>query len=95
VADAAHAILTHDRRSYMGNFAIDEDLLRETEGTDFERYAVEPGQPLHPDLFLGETPAETAFRPQRSSDVALSPSDRILALSWWCPLNPGKARGRG
>jgi citronellol/citronellal dehydrogenase len=58
VADAAYAILTRDSRSYTGHFAIDEEVLREEGVTDFDRYAVAPGQPLHPDLFLGETPAE-------------------------------------
>src|ERR1700712_269400 len=58
VSDAAHVILTRDSRAYTGNFAIDEDVLRETGITDFEGYAVAPGNPLHPDLFLGETPKE-------------------------------------
>jgi citronellol/citronellal dehydrogenase len=58
MADAAHAILTRDSRSYTGHFAIDDDVLRETGVTDFEQYAVAPGEPLHPDLFLGETPKE-------------------------------------
>jgi citronellol/citronellal dehydrogenase len=52
VADAAHAILTRPARDYTGHFAIDEDILREQGVTDFERYAVAPGQPLLPDLFL-------------------------------------------
>ncbi len=58
VADAAHVILTRDSREQTGRFLIDEDVLREAGVTDFERYAVAPGKPLHPDLFLGETPAE-------------------------------------
>jgi citronellol/citronellal dehydrogenase len=58
VADAAHAILTRDSRGETGRFYIDEDVLREAGVTDFEQYAVAPGKPLHPDLFLGETPAE-------------------------------------
>jgi citronellol/citronellal dehydrogenase len=58
VSDAAHLILTRDSRAYTGHFAIDEDVLREAGVTDFEGYAVAPGQPLHPDLFLGETPKE-------------------------------------
>ena len=58
VADAAHAILTRDSRCCTGNFYIDEDALREAGVTDFERYAVVPGNPLHPDLFLGEPPEE-------------------------------------
>jgi citronellol/citronellal dehydrogenase len=58
VADAAHVILTRDSRCCTGNFYIDEEVLREAGVTDFERYAVAPGQPLHPDLFLGEPPQE-------------------------------------
>jgi citronellol/citronellal dehydrogenase len=52
VADAAHAILTRESRATTGNFFLDEEVLREAGVTDFERYAVEPGQPLLPDLFL-------------------------------------------
>jgi citronellol/citronellal dehydrogenase len=52
VADAAHAILVRDARGSGGNFLIDEDVLREAGETDFDQYAVEPGQPLLPDLFL-------------------------------------------
>jgi citronellol/citronellal dehydrogenase len=58
VADAAYAILTRDSRSQTGRFLIDEDVLREAGVSDFEQYAVTPGKPLHPDLFLGETPKE-------------------------------------
>jgi len=58
VADAAHAILTRDSRCCTGNFYIDEDVLKEAGVTDFTRYAVAPGQPLHTDLFLGEPPQE-------------------------------------
>jgi len=53
VADAAHAILTRSSRSFTGHFAIDEDVLREDGIVDFDRYAVQPGMPLLPDLFLG------------------------------------------
>jgi citronellol/citronellal dehydrogenase len=58
VADAAHVILTRDSREQTGRFLIDEDVLREAGVTDFEQYAVAPGKPLHPDLFLGPTPKE-------------------------------------
>jgi citronellol/citronellal dehydrogenase len=53
MADAAHLVLTRDSRAATGRFYIDEDVLREEGVTDFERYAVEPGQPLITDLFLG------------------------------------------
>ena len=52
VADAAHAILVRDARATTGNFFLDEDVLREEGVTDFDRYAVAPGTPLLPDLFL-------------------------------------------
>jgi len=58
MSDAAHAVLTRDSRCCTGQFYIDEDVLREAGVTDFEKYAVKPGEPLHPDLFLGEPPAE-------------------------------------
>jgi hemolysin activation/secretion protein len=52
VADAAHAILVRPARGFAGNFLIDEDVLREAGVDDLSRYAVQPGQPLLPDLFL-------------------------------------------
>ena len=52
VADAAHAILTRDARATTGNFFIDDEVLRESGVTDFAVYAVKPGTPLLPDLFL-------------------------------------------
>ena len=53
VADAAHAMLTRPAAGYSGHFAIDEDVLRESGVTNFDSYAVKPGAPLLPDLFLG------------------------------------------
>ncbi len=52
VADAAHAILLRDPHACTGNFFIDEDVLREEGLADFDRYAVQTGMPLLPDLFL-------------------------------------------
>lgn len=52
VADAAHAILTRDSRTFSGNFCIDEAILREVGVTDFEQYASCPGTPLIDDFFL-------------------------------------------
>lgn len=52
VADAAHVILTRPSREYSGHFAIDDEVLREAGVSDFDRYAVAPGAPLLPDLFL-------------------------------------------
>ena len=52
VADAAHAILGRPSRECSGNFFLDEEVLREAGITDFGPYAVQPGAPLIPDLFL-------------------------------------------
>ena len=52
MADAAHAILTRDSKTCTGNFFIDEDVLKEGGVTDFTEYAVNPGKPLTPDIFL-------------------------------------------
>ncbi|MGA8277657.1 MAG: NAD(P)-dependent oxidoreductase [Rhodanobacteraceae bacterium] len=52
VADAAHAIVCKPSREFSGNFCIDEDVLREIGITELDRYAVKPGAPLLPDLFL-------------------------------------------
>ena len=53
VGDAAHIILTRNSRKCTGNFLIDEDVLRETGVTDFDRYAVTPGGDLMLDFFIG------------------------------------------
>ena len=52
MADAAHVILTADSRTTTGNFFIDEDVLRDSGVTDFDRYALNPGGRLQTDLFL-------------------------------------------
>jgi citronellol/citronellal dehydrogenase len=52
MADAAHAVLVRDSRSATGKFFIDEDVLRAEGVSDFEKYAVQPGQPLMADLFV-------------------------------------------
>lgn len=55
LADAAHAILVRDSRSCSGNFFLDEEVLAESGIVDLERYAVQPGTPLFPDLFVDAT----------------------------------------
>jgi len=53
VADAAHAVLTKDSRSFTGNFCIDEEILRSEGVADFSRYRREGvrEEELLPDLF--------------------------------------------
>lgn len=52
MADAAHAVLTRDSRECTGNFFIDDEVLAQAGVVDLDRYAVQPGTPLCPDLFL-------------------------------------------
>ena len=52
VADAAIEILKRDPKGCTGNFFIDEDFLRTLGHTDFQAYAIDPTQPLMPDLYI-------------------------------------------
>lgn len=52
VADAVREVLVRPAKEFYGRFLIDEEVLKEVGVTDFDRYAVEPGKPLLPDLFL-------------------------------------------
>ena len=52
MADAAHAVLVRDAAGFNGQFLIDDDVLRAAGITDLAQYAVDPSQPLLPDLFL-------------------------------------------
>jgi citronellol/citronellal dehydrogenase len=52
MGDAAWAVLTRDARTCTGNFFTDEQVLAEEGVADLERYAVKPGTPLQPDLFV-------------------------------------------
>jgi len=52
VADATLTIVTQPAADWTGNFFIDEEVLRNAGISDFDHYAVNPGQPLQPDLFV-------------------------------------------
>ena len=52
MSDAAWEIFQRPAADFSGHFVVDEDLLRATGVTDFEKYAVTPGAPLVPDFFL-------------------------------------------
>ncbi len=53
LADAAHLVLTSDSKTTTGNFFIDDTLLAEHGVTDFDRYAVTPGNKnFIPDFFV-------------------------------------------
>lgn len=52
MADAAHWIVSQPSRQLTGEFLIDEDVLARAGVTDLDQYAVQPGAPLLPDLFV-------------------------------------------
>lgn len=52
MADAAYAILTRNSRECTGNFFIDDEVLMSEGITDFEPYAMTPGETLKPDFFI-------------------------------------------
>lgn len=66
LADAAHAILSKDGKSFTGNFIIDDTFLAGEGVTDFDKYRVDPGQPLAPDFFVPDDiapPAAATYGP--------------------------------
>ena len=52
MADAAYAIFMKSAASFTGNFLIDDTFLTSESVTNFEKYAMEAGVPLHPDFFV-------------------------------------------
>jgi citronellol/citronellal dehydrogenase len=54
MGDAAYAIFNKPARDFTGQFLIDDLVLAGEGVTDFERYRVDPSQPLMPDFFVPE-----------------------------------------
>ena len=53
LADAAYLILTSDAKAHTGNFYIDDELLGQHGVSDFDRYAMTPGNTnFIPDFFV-------------------------------------------
>lgn len=52
MADAAHWILSQPATALTGEFLIDDEALARAGQTNLDQYAVKPGAPLLPDLFL-------------------------------------------
>src|SRR5712692_6946054 len=52
LADAAYRVFLKPARSFSGNFLIDDTFLAGEGVTDFERYRVDPSEPLAPDFFV-------------------------------------------
>jgi len=54
MADAAYVIVTRNSRNYTGNLTIDDIVLGEIGMTNFDEYAVVPGNELAPDYFIDD-----------------------------------------
>jgi citronellol/citronellal dehydrogenase len=52
LADAACRIFMKPAKSFSGNFLIDDTFLAAEGVTDFDRYRVDPREPLTPDFFV-------------------------------------------
>jgi citronellol/citronellal dehydrogenase len=52
MADAAHVILTSPSTERTGGFFMDDEVLASVGVSDLTKYAVTPGAPLMPDLFV-------------------------------------------
>jgi citronellol/citronellal dehydrogenase len=52
LADAAYRIFLKPARSFSGNFLIDDTFLAGEGVSDFERYRIDPSEPLAPDFFV-------------------------------------------
>ncbi len=52
MGDAAHFIVTRPSRACTGRFFIDDEALTEAGVTDFDAYAVRPGEILYRDLLI-------------------------------------------
>jgi citronellol/citronellal dehydrogenase len=54
MADAAHAVFEKPSREFTGNFLIDDSFLYAEGERDFDKYRVDPTQPLMADFFVPE-----------------------------------------
>lgn len=54
LADAAYAVFNKPAKSFTGQFLIDDTFLAGEGVTDFDKYRVDPSQPLAPDFFVPE-----------------------------------------
>lgn len=60
LADAAHMVFSKTAAEFTGNFLIDDTFMAGEGVTDFDKYRVDPSQPLMPDFFVPEDSAPVA-----------------------------------
>jgi citronellol/citronellal dehydrogenase len=56
MAEAAYRIFQKPARSFTGNFLIDDTFLAGEGVTDFDKYRVDPNEPLAPTFFVPDEP---------------------------------------
>ncbi|KAL3870087.1 hypothetical protein ACJMK2_042700 [Sinanodonta woodiana] len=79
MADAAYVMLCKDSRSYTGNFAIDDEVLREAGVKNLDQYSCVPGSTLLPDFFLDESQSPEALKQQMEQQGSTKPGDESAA----------------
>jgi citronellol/citronellal dehydrogenase len=57
MADAAYLVFQKPAKSFTGNFLIDDSFLAGEGVTDFEKYRMDPSEPLAPTFFVPDDPA--------------------------------------
>src|SRR5262245_31253369 len=62
MADAAYRIFQKPAVRFTGNFLIDDTFLAEEGVTDFEKYRVDPNEPLAPTFFVPDKVRPPAWR---------------------------------
>jgi citronellol/citronellal dehydrogenase len=66
LSDAAYAVFAKPAKTFSGRFLIDDTFLAAEGVTDFDRYRVDPSQPLQQDFFVPEdvpAPAGVTLQP--------------------------------
>jgi len=78
MADAACEIFRRRSRDYTGNFAIDDEVLYEAGERDFEKYRIDPSQPLYRSGMSTGEQMPGYVRGVVVAPVGLMPAGRIL-----------------
>lgn len=77
LADAAHAIFPKPAKDFTGQFLIDDSFLASEGVTDFEKYRIDPSQPLAPCFFVpDEPPAPPGVVLEGMRDIRAVPAAR-------------------
>jgi citronellol/citronellal dehydrogenase len=77
LADAAHAIFLKPAKDFTGQFLIDDSFLASEGVTDFEKYRIDPSQPLAPCFFVpDEPPAPPGVVLEGMRDIRAVPAAR-------------------